>query len=119
VLGQSNQFRDRSSGQFGGEGWPRFAQISRYERDAQEHRLLVGDQQRGATRLGGLNRVDGKPTPKEWVRRIGHFDLGRTFQRVLEGGSKVWARTRVPLGAGYDRFFSCVAALSEKRITSG
>jgi hypothetical protein len=94
LFSQDNQFLHRVQGKFGGSGWLSRHQGSRLERDAQGHVLTVGNKNVSGTTLEIANLAHGEAPPEERVGGVGDLNLGHIiFKWVLDGGSKLWARS--------------------------
>src|SRR6266498_5277596 len=96
---------------FGRSGWLSRHQGSRLERDAQGHVFTIDDKDVSGTALGIANLAHGEAPPEERMGGVGDLNLGHTiFRWVLDGGSKLWARSSVSTT-------NCSCALSERKST--
>ena len=72
------------------------------EGNTQGHILAIGDKDVSGAALGIANLAHGESSPEEWMGGVGDLNLDHTiFRWVLDGGSKLWARSIVSTIAHY------------------
>jgi len=75
LLGQSDEFCDSVRGECSGHAGRLREEIGHGPRNAEDHPLLISDEHMIRLRPLGMGGTQRETTPKEWVGRVGDFDV--------------------------------------------